>query len=307
MPRRCAGVKVQIPKCLVQDVAPVRHSWPCISLHRRSHRRCRHRQLVIFNGWLPGRSAQLQVGVAPAPQVQQPSLKPNAPGTLFLLVFIQAIALVGAFVTGMLARKRRLELEGLNKQLRMINTELRRRRADEDAVVCSTDPEVEALKAYRTALQQSLEAPSAAHPIESYGSDNLSLAQARQTISKKLREGKSSLADGNGSAALAVLQDADELAREVQDVRAQRAVVRAAAKAYVLMGNPQASLDALQQSIELSKELGETQGDADVLGEIADVYADMGDLERAGEYYDKCFLAIQNEAPSTMSQSSWDC
>lgn len=41
---------------------------------------------------------------------------------------IQALASIGAFVGGWLARQRRLELETTNRKLRHINTELRRRR-----------------------------------------------------------------------------------------------------------------------------------------------------------------------------------
>ena len=46
------------------------------------------------------------------------------------LVPFQAFAIVGAFVGGWLARQRRLELEGTNRKLRHINTELRRRQAE---------------------------------------------------------------------------------------------------------------------------------------------------------------------------------
>ena len=41
--------------------------------------------------------------------------------------FWQAFALVGCLVTGTLARRRRLEVEGLNNRLRLINTELMKR------------------------------------------------------------------------------------------------------------------------------------------------------------------------------------
>ena len=40
---------------------------------------------------------------------------------------MQAFALVGCFVTGTLARRRRLEVEGLNHRLRQINAELMKR------------------------------------------------------------------------------------------------------------------------------------------------------------------------------------
>lgn len=43
---------------------------------------------------------------------------------------LQAAALVGATVTGVLARKRREEMEALNAKLRHINAELRRQREE---------------------------------------------------------------------------------------------------------------------------------------------------------------------------------
>ena len=46
---------------------------------------------------------------------------------LISCAFWQAFALVGCLVTGTLARRRRLEVEGLNNRLRQINTELMKR------------------------------------------------------------------------------------------------------------------------------------------------------------------------------------
>lgn len=44
-------------------------------------------------------------------------------------------------------------------------------------LVCAADQDVQAELAYRAALEQALEAPAAAHPVEVYGLDNMSLAQ----------------------------------------------------------------------------------------------------------------------------------
>jgi len=43
--------------------------------------------------------------------------------------------------------------------------------------VCSADEDREAVLAYRNALENALDAPAAAHPVEGYGPDNMSLAQ----------------------------------------------------------------------------------------------------------------------------------
>ncbi len=47
-------------------------------------------------------------------------------------------------------------------------------------LVCVADSEVEAVVAYRNALENALGQPAAAHPVEGYGAANLSLAQARR-------------------------------------------------------------------------------------------------------------------------------
>ncbi len=44
---------------------------------------------------------------------------------------MQALGLIGATVTGTLARKRRLKLERLNRKLRKVNSQLMKRRAEE--------------------------------------------------------------------------------------------------------------------------------------------------------------------------------
>ena len=44
-------------------------------------------------------------------------------------------------------------------------------------LVCAADADKEAVLAYRQALEQALDQPAAAHPVESYGMENMSLAQ----------------------------------------------------------------------------------------------------------------------------------
>lgn len=132
----------------------------------------------------------------------------------------QAVALIGAVVTGVLARRRRVEMQGLNTKLRQINSELRRQRDAQDAILAaislaatpqagaesdtgsssssSEGPEVaaalealrlqrEALQQERSVLEQALASPSAAHPTEGFGDQRRSLAHARRRIAKCIR------------------------------------------------------------------------------------------------------------------------
>ncbi|DBA79569.1 hypothetical protein WJX77_004158 [Trebouxia sp. C0004] len=238
----------------------------------------------------------------------QPMFKPSgrpAVSIVTILILLQAFAIVGAFVGGWLARHRRLELESTNRKLRHINTELRRRQTeDDDADALSSN--LEAVQVSRTAMESALAGPSAAHPIEGYGSDNLSLAKARRQISGLLREGKASIRQGNGQHALKLLRQAGQLSEELGDKRAERAVARATANAYREVGDLNMCLRSLDFSLGLSKEVGDTGRDSDVLGEIADVYTEMGDLDKAGQFYDRCIKAMAGDNPSPEGTSSWE-
>jgi len=191
--------------------------------------------------------------------------KPPLHTTLtFSLIAAQGAALIGAIVGGVLARRRRRQLETTNEKLRRINAELRRRQEESSGNSLFTTDAAEGQKkefaAYRTTLERSMEAPSAAHPTEEYGALKLSLARARRQIEESIREGKVRLrllsskssdmeaAPSNASTSmdrraaevntlLQLLDDAAQTARDVKDPRAERAVVRLRARARRLGGD----------------------------------------------------------------------
>ncbi|KAL4855789.1 Histone-lysine N-methyltransferase 1 [Chlorella vulgaris] len=199
-----------------------------------------------------------------------------------------AVALIGAVVTGVLARRRRVEMQGLNTKLRQINSELRRQREAQDAILAaislaatpqagaesdagsssSEGPEVaaalealrlqrEALQQERSVLEQALASPSAAHPTEGFGDQRLSLAHARRRIAKCIRGGKELVRDGRPSEAYPIIEQGLQLALETADLRAERALMRVRARALRDAGDPASSLRDLQRSIALSEQLGE--------------------------------------------------
>lgn len=215
---------------------------------------------------------------------------------------LQAAALVGAFVTGLLARKRREQIDGINEKLRQINAEMRRQR--EEAAAASGADVPGALQ-YRTTLERSLEAPSAAHPTESFGDLKLSLARARRQIGACIKQVKEELQAGQGASCLPLLAEASQTAADIKDGRAERAISRLRAKALRQTGDLPAALGELRRSIELSAKLGDGGADADTLGEMGDVLTEMKDYEQAGRYYDRCVQAIQEETPRGAS-STWD-
>ena len=208
------------------------------------------------------------------------------------LTLLEAAALIGAIVTGILARQRRQELEATNKKLRTINQELRRRQE-------ASSPD-EDLSGYRTSLERSLGAPSAAHPVETYGTLQVSLARARRQVEQGIKEVKGILHSNTSSTtttttttntAMHVFQVLDEIlqtSRDIKDARAERAVMRLRARALYQTGNLTESLSALERVLELSAAVGEGggEGDVDTLGAMGDILAEMGNFEAAGKYYD---------------------
>ncbi|KAL4529216.1 hypothetical protein Ndes2437A_g03725 [Nannochloris sp. 'desiccata'] len=224
--------------------------------------------------------------------------------TMTALTIIQAAALVGAIVGGILARKRRKQLEETNLKLRKINQELRRKNAE-----AAPDD----LAMYKTALERSLGAPSAAHPVEAYGSLKLSLARARRRVEEIIKEAKLLLHNSSkppeeaATAALPLLAEALQLSKDIKDLRAERAVSKLRARALRSLGDLSGSLQELQQVLDLTAAVGESgEGDADILGEMGDVLAEMGNFEAAGKYYDLTIEAIQgnNNSPSAGSPSA---
>lgn len=157
-------------------------------------------------------------------------------------------------------------------------------------------------------MESALAGPSAAHPVEGYGTDNLSLAKARRQISELLKQGKGSIRQGQAQQALELLKQAGRLSEDLRDKRAQRAVARATANAYKEVGDLNMCLRSLNFSLDLSGQIGDTVRDSDVLGEIADVYTEMGDMEKAGKFYDRCIEAMAGDSTAAegIVTQSWD-
>jgi len=269
------------------------------------------------------------MGSSPAPP--PPSTVPAIPrAAVWGLVTLQAFALVGAAVTGTLARRRRLEAEALVLKLRAVNVALRERASDADAPpVCAADEDRESAKAYAAGLavarrSEDEEASSSSSSDSEgpgvpagvrIGAADLSVGEARRHLSRCLGEAKQALRRGCARDAVALTTEAEGVARELGDARAERAVVRLAARAKRDSGDIRGGLADLMRSVELSAATGDPSGDADVAGAIADTHAELGDFETAARWYDKCLAAIaaedgaggMSENGGALASSWWDC
>jgi hypothetical protein len=239
---------------------------------------------------------------------------------------------VGAAVTGTLARRRRLEAEGLVLKLRAVNVALRERAADADAPpVCAADEDRESAKAYAAGLAVARrsedggaeasssssgdegDAAAGGGPPVRIDAADLSVGEARRHLSRCLGEAKQALRRGCARDAVALTVEAAGVAQELGDARAERAVVRLAARAKRAAGDVRGGLADLMRSVALSATIGDAAGDADVAGDIADSHAELGDFEAAARWYDTCLAAIAaedgwaSEGGGALASSWWDC
>jgi len=175
------------------------------------------------------------------------------------LATLEFLALIGASLNGVLSRKRRLEIERLNIQMRAIM-----QRAEDE-------------RFERLAKKN----------------DGGSTSQAMGLIGKA----KSTYASGEYDAAIALFQDALEAVKTAasasggggddDDVLEDSLSARKGlAMAYQASGDlPQAAAQ-LESALLIAK-------DSTVFGMLGDVYTDMGELAKAGDMYDKCLDAME--------------
>ena len=171
------------------------------------------------------------------------------------LATLEFLALIGASLNGVLSRKRRLEIERLNIQMRAIM-----QRAEDER-------------------------------FEAKKTDGGSTSQAMGLIGKA----KSTYASGDYDAAIALFQDALDAVKTasasggddenvvVEDSLSAR---KGLAMAYQASGDLTQAAAQLERALLIAK-------DSTVFGMLGDVYTDMGELAKAGDMYDKCLDAME--------------
>eukprot|EP00192_Tetraselmis_astigmatica_P021341 CAMPEP_0117677702 /NCGR_PEP_ID=MMETSP0804-20121206/16885_1 /TAXON_ID=1074897 /ORGANISM="Tetraselmis astigmatica, Strain CCMP880" /LENGTH=267 /DNA_ID=CAMNT_0005487001 /DNA_START=38 /DNA_END=841 /DNA_ORIENTATION=- len=230
---------------------------------------------------------------SPPPSTQESLF--GSQGMTIAIIALQAVGLVGATVTGTLARKRRIEMEKINTQLREINAKLRDQSFDEQII--PTEEEIRKIQEYRAALESSTDIHTSAEEVQLY--------EQREQLLNYIRQANTMLDSEAYDEALEVLKSALALSNEAGIHSATRAVLRVKGRVLKAQGKLEETLACLQKVLAVSIAMEEFSGDADVFGEIADLYTQLGDMEQAAEYYDRCIAAIGADQPSQLS-STWD-
>eukprot|EP00249_Psilotum_nudum_P013982 c24606_g1_i1 orf=315-1181(-) len=195
---------------------------------------------------------QLSVGLA--------SLTPQA---MYAAFVIEAIALVGAAVGGILARQRKQELEKLNSQLRKINEYMRSK-----AVI----------ETYAPGL---VYAP-VGRPL-----DERRLDSDREELITLLKSGKKFLREKNPQMAYEEFKKALQLAQQIGDANEEKKAARGLGTSCQRQGKYREAITFHSMVLELSQRMGEVSGNTEALGSIADCYCELGDFDSAQKYYNR--------------------
>nr|CAB3450199.1 unnamed protein product [Digitaria exilis] len=200
---------------------------------------------------------------ASAETCQPPNSFANMP------IFI-AVALIGAAVGGLLARRRKEELKRLNNQLRQINTALRRQ------------AQIESF------------APSLTYaPVGRITETDVVVDRRKQQLVTNLRNGKNYMRSQDLDKAVVEFRTALELAESIGDRFEEKKAARGLGASLQRQGKYREAMRQYAKVLELSKETGEDSGCTEAYGAMADCYAELGDLERAAKVYDKYIARLQ--------------
>lgn len=246
------------------------------------------------------------------------------------------VALTGALVGGIAARRRKQELEKLNEQLRTINTQLRQQaragtlyapgltyaptggvkksgsspsatKVTMPSVVAQPEPITPVKPAAGNGAKKTVEAAptngaqkptnGAAASVSLASLDEEEMNPDVKQCQNALKEGKRLLKDKDAAPAMVRFEKALMLAKATGDKIRERRAVRGLAAANRILGRFVQSIEYLERVLEISREIGDHVGDADAYGTIADIYTEMGEFEKAAEFYDKYIGKMAVEGP----------
>ncbi|KAG2449392.1 hypothetical protein HYH02_005542 [Chlamydomonas schloesseri] len=247
----------------------------------------------------------------------------------------ELVALIGALVGGVTARRRKDEVERLNEQLRSINLNLRQQaRAGTvyapglsyappaaggavaapapsrngtaaapivvpaaAAVATMPPPAVVVPKPEPVAASIPSAAPSSGALNTLFSMEEEEMSSDQIQCKEALRAGKRLLKEKNGAAAMVRFEKALMLSKALADKVQERRAQRGLAASCRLTHQYRQAIKHLERVLEISREIGEYTGDADAFGTMADCYTDMGEFEKAAVYYDKYIERMNKDGP----------
>ncbi|KAJ7569036.1 hypothetical protein O6H91_01G058700 [Diphasiastrum complanatum] len=193
---------------------------------------------------------------------------------IVITCIVEAIALTGAAVGGILARQRKVELERINAQLRQIFARMRRQYQ---------------VEAYAPSLTY---APAG---ISRLPDSQIAVDPRREELMERLKAGKKFLREQNPQKAFDEFEKALPLAKELKDVVEEKKAARGLGASCQRQGRLRDAIKYHSMVLTLSHLTGEHFGDTEALGAIADCYTELGDLETAGKYYDQYIARLDCE------------
>eukprot|EP00249_Psilotum_nudum_P004221 c17761_g1_i2 orf=166-1125(+) len=180
-----------------------------------------------------------------------------SPGVMFAIVTVEAVALIGAFVGGILARQRKEELQRLNSQLRKINEYLRNKAITETY------------------------APLGG-PLDERIPDD-----GREELTRVLKAGKKYLREKKSELAHKEFTRARQQAQQIGDATEEKKAARGLGASCQRQGKYQDAITYHSLVLEISERTGETSGNTEALGSIADCYCELGDFDMAQIFYNR--------------------
>ncbi|PSC69769.1 FLUORESCENT IN BLUE chloroplastic [Micractinium conductrix] len=227
------------------------------------------------------------------------------------------IALTGALVGGVSARRRKQELERLNEQLRTINAQLRQQAragtlyapgltyAPTTTIALPDMPDLPeaafsgngaaagaaavaaaAMAPLPPAAPAAAAAASPAPAVSLMSQDDEEAGPDGPQCTQALKDGKRLLKDGSPAAAMVRFEKALMLAKAMGDRVKERRATRGLAACARMQGQLRQAVKHLERVLDISREIRDFVGDADAFGTIADIYTDLGDFDQAAKYYD---------------------
>ncbi|GAV61420.1 TPR_12 domain-containing protein [Cephalotus follicularis] len=196
----------------------------------------------------------------------------NSPFNMNMPVLL-FVALVGAFVGGLLARQRRGELQRVNEQLRQINAALRRQAK---------------IESYAPTLSYA--------PVGSRISEiEVIVDPQKQELISRLKTGKNFLRNQDPEKAFVEFKAALELAQNLKDPVEEKKAARGLGASLQRQGKYREAIRYHSMVLSISEREGEDSGNTEAYGAIADCYTELGELERAGKFYDNYIARLESD------------